>query len=390
MSKQAPRNPDNYTIGMPQVMFSPKPQNGDTKSWVDYKALTDALMGNTNASGYVINAFGVAVGTPAQIRENCYLGSIDSAQLGGDAEELQHFVSNMGVEEMDRVITLSKPYSYTVGFDEPDVKNLSRFMVGEEPDMGLALRELIVSGVTFQGSGTAVCTIVDRTIGDPARAAVTIKSLWLDQTGLKTPPPNGTYGFIIGGTNEQDCVGAWLNKRQWVAYADFDFAADTVSAWKYLRPKGTAIGGNYGSATLVEINNFLLSIPDSDPVTRNCGGVPQWAATQALAWSGIGWFGSDEGFFGYSVSSSSRSYKRAEGACVIATFTGVGNCLVHSIPRATMVPDGNFDFSMDAWSKGSFKVSVQQDTSAALYDQTPALPVPFGTMRTFRLAPMSD
>lgn len=385
MSRLADRNPDSYSIGMPQVLFSPIPDSGDFSSWVDHVALSAAFTGLTDNAGNVVNGQGRIVGTPASIMAECYLGSLDSASLGGDVETLEHTVSNLGYEEVDRIVALQRPYEYTLSFDEPDIKNMSRFMLSQETNLGMSLRNVTASGVTFKGSETETVTVIDRKIGNPDLALDTVMALWYSETGGKTLPPNGTYGFIIGGTNEEECVGAWLNRRQWVAYAYFDFGAKTVGAWSYIRPHGTALDGLYGGDAMVPINGVIVSVIDSQPVANRCGASLSWNADAFLAWTGFGWYGSDEGFFGYSVVGTQRAFKRTNGAAVVAKMTEIGNSSIHIIPRCTMMPDGGLSFSADDWTKGSFKLRVLRDSKAAFTDRVPAVPIPFGYMQTFNL-----
>lgn len=384
MARPADRTPDSYTIGVPQVLFSPIPAHGDLAYWVDHKALMDAFMGVTNDAGYVINSFGNAVGTPADIRYETYLGAIDNSSLGGDVEELEHIVSNKGYQEVDRLVVLSRALQYSFAFDEPDIKNLGRFMISQEADTGLALRQLSVTGVQFQGSGSSVVTVVDHTIGDPEGASEAIISLWMSQGG-NSLPPNGTYGFIIGGDNTIDCVGEWEFKRQWIAYANFDFASKTHTAWQYMRPEGTIAAGMSDTTDIVPINASVQSIVDSSPVVNRCGSTYQWNATSTLAWTGYGWLGSDEGFFGYTIPSTTRAFKRTNGCAVVCMLTDIGVSNVHVIPRATMMPEGTMDFSADSWVQGSFTLSVLRDAKAAMFDRKPALAIPFGIVQSFNM-----
>ena len=389
MARNSDRNPDMYSIGVPQILFSPLPTNGDLKYWADSKALISAFLGLTDNNGYVTNNFGNAVGTPADIRHNCYLGALDTASLGGDVEELEHTVSNLGYEETDRLVVLQRPLNYTLSFDEPDIKNLCRFMVAQEAETGLALRQLSVTGKTFQGSGSPVVSVVDHTIGDPALAVETVMSLWLSEGGTGNPP-DGTYGFIIGGDNTVDCEGEWANKRQWIAYADFDFGAKSHTSWSYIRPQGTTLAGSGDGTPIIAINSAIQSIPDSEPVLNKCGATYQWNATSSLAWTGYGWFGSDEGFFGYTIVGATRAFKRTNGCAVVATLTEIGVSTVHVIPRATMMPEGNLDFSADAWVRGSFNLQVLRDAKAKMFDRSPALAIPFGFVQSFRLPDTVD
>lgn len=383
----ADRNPNSYTIAMPQVLFSPLPATGNFSTWVDHVALSHTLFGITNDSGYVVNSMGNAVGTPDSIMKDCFIGSLDSASLGGDVETLEHTVANLGAEEVDRIVALQRPYEYDISFDEPDIKNMSRFMLGQETNLGLSLRNITVTGKTFVGSETEVVTVVDRRIGDPAKAMDTIISLWYAQTGGQGNPPNGTYGFVVGGTNEDECVGDWANRRQWIAYADFDFGAKTVGPWAYLRPHGTALGGAMGAVPVIPINGVLLSIPDSEPIINRCGNNISWNADSVVAWTGLGWYGADEGFFGYSIMQTTRAYRQTEGAAIVANLTNIGPSRIHVVPRCTLMPDGTFDFSGDAWTKGNFKLKVMRDARAVFKDRKPELPIPFGYMQTFDLLP---
>ena len=385
MARLADRNPNNYSIGMPQVLFSSAPDSGNFATWVDHVALSRALFGITSNDGYVLNSFNNIVGTPSEIMERCYLGSLDSAQLGGDVETLEHTVSNMGFEEVDRIVALSRPYEYTLSFDEPDIKNMSRFMLSQETNLGLSLRNIVVPTATFKGSESNVVTVVDRKLGNPARAMEMVIALWYAETGGTSMPPNGTYGFIVGGTNEDECVGEWANRRQWIAYADFDFGAKTVGTWSYIRPHGTAVDNLMGASVVVPINGVILSIPDSEPVINRCGSTIAWNTDAALAWTGFGWLGADEGFFGYSVVGTQRAFLRTKGAAVVAKLTEIGNSSVHIIPNCTMLPDGEFDFSADEWAKGSFKLRVLRDSRAVFSDRSPAIPIPYGYVQTLNL-----
>ena len=384
MTRITDRNPDFYTIGTPQILFSPLPTSGDLSFWVDSKALIDAFMGVTDDLGYVRNALGNAVGTPVEIRDNCYLGAIDNASLGGDVEELEHTVSNKGFEEVDRLVVLQRALQYSFAFDEPDIKNLGRFMIAQEADIGLALRQLVIQGEQFQGTGSSVVTVIDHTIGDPAGAVEAIMSLWLSE-GAVGNPPNGTYGFIVGGDNTLDCVGDWANKRQWLAYATFDFATKTHTAWKFMRPDGTVAAGISDPTEVIAINSAVQTISDSSPIINRCGSTYQWNATSVLAWTGYGWFGADEGFFGYSVPGTTRAFKRTNGSAVICVLTEIGASTIHVIPRASMIPDGSMDFSADSWIQGTFNLTVLRDAKATMFDRKPALAIPFGFAQTFNL-----
>lgn len=380
----AERNPDSYTIGMPQILFSPAPVSGNYRTWVDWRALASAAFGLTDGDGKVRNSFGNVVGTPKDIMTACYLGSLDSVNVGGDVETLEHTVANLGYEELDRVVVLARPIEYSLNFDEPDNKNLSRYFVGQESDLGLSLKMIEVTGQTFRGSETAAFTIVERRLGDPAKALESITSLWQANGGTGTPP-NGVYGFIVGGTNEDACVGAWDGKRQWLAYANFDFTNGTVGAWSYIRPKGTAEGDIYGADVLFPVNGAVHSIPDSDPIVNKCGGTMGWNVNTKMAWNGFVWVRADDGFFGYSIVGTRQSFKRTYGAALIFTLTEIGTSMIHVVPKCTLMPDGTMAFNPDSWMQGSFKLNCLRDNSAAFLDRTPALPIPFGYIQTMEL-----
>ncbi len=380
----AERHPDSYTIGMPQILFSPMPVSGNYAMWVDWRALASAAFGLTNSDGKVVNSYGNVVGTPADIMTACYLGSLDGVNVGGDVETLEHTVANLGYEELDRVVVLQRPIEYALNFDEPDIKNLSRYFVSQETDLGLSLKILQVSGQVFKGSETDAVTIVERRLGDPSKALESITSLWQANGGTGTPP-NGVYGFIVGGTNEDACVGAWEHKRQWIAYATFDFVAGTVGSWAYIRPKGTALNDTYGADALVPVNGAVHSIPDSNPVLNKCGGSVSWNVNAKLAWNGFVWVGADDGFFGYSIVGTRQSFKRTFGAALVFSFTEIGTSMLHVIPKCTLMPDGSMNFNPDSWMQGSFKLNVMRDNNAVFLDRTPALPVPFGYIQTMEL-----
>ena len=385
--KMLDRNPDNYTIGMPQVLFNPLPANGNFQRWIDCHALAHALFGVTNNAGQVVNAFGHAVGTPKAILAECYLGALDKASLGGDIATLDHTVSNYGYLETDRSIVLNRPYVYSATFDEPDVKNLTRYLVGEETNLGAPITSLAFPGTVFAGSLTPALTVFSRSCGNPANAVAEVMSLWTG-AGADGLPPSGVYGFIIGGTNEEECVGEWANKRHWVAYGAIDFTRanpDKQSVtWTYLRPDGTAVGGVNGDDSKLKLNVTCLCVPDSTPVVNFCGEQPQWNASAVLAWSHYGWYGADEGFYAYSIVGSTMAFKRATGCAVLATVTEIGTSLIHVIPRCTLMPDGSMDFSADQWQQGTFKLSVQRDASAKYIDRKPASNIPYGYAQTFR------
>ena len=385
MVKIADRNPDMYSIGVPQVLFNPEPNNGNFQMWADCHALAAAIFGLTNVDGQVVNGFGNNVGSAADLRERCYLGALDTASLGGDIETLEHMVSNMGYQETDRSIVLQRPYSYSLTFDEPDIRNLSRYMVAQETNLAMPIRPLFVTGTTFIGSGNTNVSIISRKLGDPSRALETIITLWLSNgaTGL---PPDGVYAFIVGGTNEEECTGAWENRRHWIAYATFDFDAKTVSTWSFLRPHGTAAGKSYGSDVIIPINSSVLSIVDSDPMITFCGLTAQWNCRELVAWTGYGWLGADPDFFGYTIINTVAAFKRASGCAVVVTTTEIGVSMIHVIPRCTMMPDGTMDFNADQWQRGQFNLTVLRDAQATYVDRKPALPIPFGYMQTFKMA----
>ena len=380
----AERNPDSYTIGMPQILFSPMPVSGNYAMWADWRALASAAFGLTNGDGKVLNSFGNVVGTPNDIMDSCYLGSLDGVNVGGDVETLEHTVANMGYEELDRVVVLSRPIEYSLNFDEPDVKNLSRYFVSQETDLGLSLKMVEVAGITFQGSETTAVTIVERRLGDPSKAMESIASLWQANGGVGNPP-NGVYGFIVGGTNEDTCVGDWDGKRQWLAYATFDFAAKTVGSWSYIRPRGSALNDAYGASTLFPVNGAVHSIPDSDPVINKCGTTTGWNVNAKMAWNGFLWVRADDGFFGYSVVGTRQSFKKTFGAALIFTMTEIGTSMVHVVPKCTLMPDGSMSFNPDSWMQGTFKLNVLRDNSAIFLDRTPALPIPFGYIQTLEV-----
>ena len=379
----AARNPEAYTIGVPQILFSPVPDSGNFAMWCDWRALASAAFGTTDGSGKVVNSKGNIVGTPEDILSSFYLGTLDGVNVGGDVETLEHTVANQGYEELDRVVVLQRPVEYALSFDEPDVKNLTRYFVGQETDLGLSLKMTEVAGKTFEGSDSQAVTVVDRRIGDPSAAMDTIIALWQANGGAGSMPPNGTYGFIVGGTNEDACVGEWEFRRQWLAYADFDFTAKTVGAWAYLRPKGTAVDNVYGASTLFNTNAAVHSIPDSSPILNKCGGTMDWNVNATLGWNGFMWARADEGFFGYSVIGTRMSFKRTIGCAVIIQLTQIGTSLVHVIPKCSLMPDGSMAFNSDAWMQGSFQLRCLRDNSAVFTDRIPALPIPFGYVQTF-------
>lgn len=384
MVKIADRTPDNYSISIPQILFNPLPDNGNFSMWVDSHALISALYGLTNDAGMVVNSFGNPVGTPDSIMETCFLGALDTVSLGGDVETLEHTVSNLGYLEVDRSIVLNRPYQYNITFDEPDVHNLSRYMVSEQTNLGCPIKPLSVTGTVFQGSNTERVTIFNRAIGDPAQVIEQTLQIWTAAGGIGKPP-KGVYGFIIGGTNEEECVGEWANKRHWIAYAELDFDKETVGTWTYMRPTGTAAGGNYGNYQQVGVNQTCASVYDTDPPVVNCGNGSQWNVNATLAWSNYGWYGADEGFYAFSVVGTTMSFQRTSGCAVLAANTRIGISMVHVIPRCTLMADGSMDFSADQWQQGSFVLNVQRDAKATLVDRKPALPVPFGYMQLFNM-----
>lgn len=382
MTRIAARNSAAYTIGMPQIMFSPVPPTGNLNMWVDWRALASAFFGITNSDGKVLNSKGKIVGTPDDIMAQCYLGSLDSVTAGGDVETLEHTISNRGYEEVDRVAVLQRKVEYSLNFDEPDIKNLSRYFVGEETNLGMSLEPLEVAGKTFVGSGNSAVTIVENRIGDPAKAMETIIGTWQSNNNKTNMPPNGTYAFIVGGTNEEECVGAWQHKRQYIAYADFDFTTQTVGQWAYIRPKGTAENSMYGASPLVEINNTVHSIIDSVPMVTSCNTAPEWNVNAMRAFTGFGYEDCDEGFFGFGVLSTRRSFHRTAGAALVVTLTDIGTTTVHMVPKCTLLPEGSMSFNADAWMQGSFTMSVERDNSAVMLDRSPALPIPFGYLQS--------
>lgn len=376
------KNPDNYSIVVPQVLFSPTPVNGNYQTWCDHVALQRAFIGVTNSMGQVQNSFGVSVGSAKEIIANTYLGALSETSIGGDMEELKHSVSNLGREEVDRVITISQSKQYELKFDEPDVKNMARFLVGEEASIGMPLKALNDMTATFIGSNGHQVTIVGKAIGDPSQALESIRSLWRVQGGIGEPA-DGTYGFIIGGTNEQECVGPWKNRRQWIAYTDFDFTAGTQGAWSYMRPHGTAIGGSYGTDKVIDVNSTILSIPDSSPIVGQCAAIPAWNANTLLAWSGFNWVDCSDGFYGLLVIGTTKSFKRTEGAALVVANTTVGRSLFHSIPRGTLIPSGNMDYAMDNWTTGGFTLNVQMDSTARMVDSPAKESIPYGYIQMF-------
>lgn len=390
MVKIASRTPDNYSIGVPQVLFNPVPSHGNFARWIDCFALANAALGITNDSGQVVNSFGNPVGTPGTVVSETYLGCIDSGNLGGDIETLDHTVNNMGYLEMDRSIVLNRPYQYSLTFDEPDIKNLARFLVAEETNFGNPIKALWFADKIFAGSLTPALTIFDRACGDPDKAVEQVMTRW-SLANAPGVPPNGLYGFIIGGTNEEECVGEWKNKRHWIAYAEIDFTVDEPEkqklTWQYLRPHGTSIGGVYGDQQLVDINNTCLSVPDSEPIVTFCGDTPQWNARAVLAWTGYGWYGAEEGFFGYTVVGAAQSFKRCLGCACLILPTEIGLSRFHVIPRCTLAADGTMDFSADQWQQGTFTLAVQRDSSAKFIDRKPAQPIPFGFLQVIELLP---
>lgn len=377
----ADRHPQSYTIGVPQIMFAAAPASGNFATWTDWRALISAFFGITDNAGKVINSKGNVIGTPAEIMDECYLGALDGVNMGGDVETLEHSIANRGYEEVDRIVVLQRPIEYTFNFDEPDIKNLSRYFIGQETNLGLSMSMLEVDGLTFQGSGSQAVTVVDYVLGDPSRAMDVIVGTWR-AAGAEGNPTNGTYGFIIGGTNEEDCVGEWENRRQWIAYADFDFDAKTVSAWSYIRPKGTAVENMYGGDRTLSTNHAVHVIPDSNPLINKCNADPSWNVNAKSAWNGFMWVNADEGFYGFSVVGTRRAFKRAAGCAVIVTLTEIGTSIIHVVPKCTLMPEGSMSFSPDAWMQGNFKMSLQNDNSAVMVDRKPALPIPFGYVQT--------
>lgn len=399
MARIADRNPESYTIGVPQVMFSPLPENGDLKYFVDFKALIDAYIGNTNMAGHVLNSYGNAVGTPDSIREACYLGALDSSSLGGDVTELEHTVCNLGYEEVDRSIVIDRPIEYTLTFDEPDQKNMDRFIISSEAELGLSLRPLraeaaTLGGKTFAATKSDVVVVVSHTIGNPEEAEDTIRSLWMSGNPSSLNPPNGFYGFIIGGDNTVDLEGEWVNRRHWIAYREFTFDGTAVGsdAWSYIQPQGSMYVPDEGSGPAYptfHINNTVISLPDSKPCVVTCADVDEWNAVAPLAWTGYGWVGADEGFYGLSIVATSKAFKRVVGAALVVTLTTIGVSVLHIIPRASLFPEGTLTFNSDSWMNGQFKLIIQRDAKARLFDRSPAQAVPFGVVQTLRL-PSAD
>lgn len=400
MARIADRNPESYTISVPQVLFSPLPDNGDLKYHCDYKALVDGFMGNTNMAGQVLNSFGNAVGTPKEIMKNFYIGALDSSSLGGEVTDLEHTVCSFGREETDRSIVIERSIDYTLTFDEPDQKNMNRFIVMTDADVGLSLTPLKITGKQFAATKNETVTVVSHTIADPAQAYDTIRALWVGGGAETVTPPNGTYGFIIGGDNTEDMKGDWEKKRQWLAYADFDFVAETgpgspadptgANGWTYMRPEGvTAVGGAANPTPVFPINSTVLSIPDTNPCVVSCAGVSEWAASAPLAWTGYGWLGADEGFYGISLVATAKSFKRVIGSALVVSLTTVGVSVLHIIPRASLLPEGNMDFNSDSWMQGQFRLSIQRDAKARLFDRSPAQAIPFGLVQTMRI-PAAD
>jgi len=370
------RTPDNYTIGVPKIFFSPIPISGNFQTWVDWMALTNAAYGVTDNYGYVKNTYDQPVGTAKEILAKCFLGTIDAPNVGGDIETLEHTVCNMGYEEVDRVVTLDRPLQYNFGFDEPDLLNLSRYFVMKDTNLNMSLKQLQVTGTTFRGSNTDAVTIVDFAIGNPDNALQAVRALWVSN-GATGEPPNGTYGFIIGGNNTTDCVGAWENKRNWIAYTDLDFTADTIGTWLYLRPKGTAASDLYGADTLIDINNGVHSIPDSDPVVSQCSGNFEWNINAARSFNGFSFVRSDEGFYGFGVVGTKTAFKSTYGCALVLMKTEIGRSYMHIIPRCNMMPEGSMAYSADDWIRGNFTLTVQRDNNAVFQDRINT-DIPFG------------
>jgi len=380
------RNPDSYTLGIPKIYFSPIPYSGNFSRWVDWKALVNGIFGITDTTGQVINYHGNAVGTPDDIRKKYYLGSISNPSLGGDLQTLEHTISNLGYEETDRVIVLQRPIEYSFSFEEPEIENLGKFFVSQPTDLGVTLHLMEDPSYTFQGSYNSTITVINKSIGDPAEALDAVRSVWLN-AGKTGEPPNGVYGFIIGGNYEAPLVGDWERKRQWLAYANLDFATETIGTWTYIRPKGTAANDSYGSDPLFSVNDAVLSIVDSRPCVDDCSDL--WRADTILSWNGFEWVLADEGFYGFAVTGTRRAFKRVFGCAVMTMATEIGTSMIHVIPRCSLVPDGNFTFDMENWITGGFRLFCQRDVSAKLLDRKPVVSIPFGYLQTFELMPFS-
>jgi len=379
------RNPDAYTLGIPKVFVSPIPYSGNFSRWVDWKALVNGIYGITDGHGQVINLHGNAVGTPEEIRKKFYIGSITNPTLGGDLQTLEHTISNLGYEETDRVIVLQRPIEYSFSFEEPDIENLGRFLVSQPTDLGLSIELLEDTTVTFQGSNNQTITVINKTIGNPDDALDAVRSLWLD-SGKTGNPPNGYYGFIIGGDNTEPLVGDWENKRQWLAYASLDFTTNSIGTWTYIRPRGTSVGESYPAGEiLLDVNNAVLSICDTRPPVNEC--TDMWKAEALLVWNGFEWVLADEGFYSFAITGTRRAFKRIFGCAVITMATEVGTSMIHVIPRCSLVPDGNFTFEMENWINAGFKLFCLRDSSAKLVDRTPTVQIPFGYLQTFELLP---
>lgn len=127
------RNPDFYSVGIPKLFFY-RVDNPDDHQAVDAIALLRAYNGIVNVNdGRVLNAdnFSTCL-TDTEILDAAYVGNITTCSMGGEISSVEHVVSNEGRKETDKVVLTRRSINYTMGFDEVDKRNMTRFLSGQE------------------------------------------------------------------------------------------------------------------------------------------------------------------------------------------------------------------------------------------------------------------
>ena len=148
------RNPEHYTVGIPKLFFYQQ-KNLEDDRIVDGVALLRAYVGLVDlGSGQVLNADDVSTcKTPEEILAEAYIGNIVSSSLGGEITTQEHTASVEGRQEIDKRILTRRSITYTLGFDEPNKKNLERFFSGAK--VGFPLSKVCLGKTTARGSQAA-------------------------------------------------------------------------------------------------------------------------------------------------------------------------------------------------------------------------------------------
>ena len=148
------RNPQFYTVGIPQMFFHPVDDPDDLQA-VDVTALARAYSGIVDiTSGRVLNVNDRdTCFTPEQILENAYVGNVVSNSMGGEIKSTEHVASVEGRKEIDKIVLIRRSLEYTLQFDEMNKQNLLRFFAAQS--VVYPTSELISAKTTARGTQSA-------------------------------------------------------------------------------------------------------------------------------------------------------------------------------------------------------------------------------------------